>query len=73
MNRLQSIAEAFDDDSSGFVTIAEVNQFTSSRPKDWRYVTPSFSENRTRSRATKSPALAGLLGDRLASRYYAVP
>ena len=34
MNRLQSIAEAFDDDSSGFVTIAEVNQFTSSRPKD---------------------------------------
>ena len=44
MNRLQSIAEAFDDDSSGFVTIAEVNQFTSSRPKDWRYVTLSSPE-----------------------------
>lgn len=38
MNRLQSIAEAFDDDASGFVTIGEVNQFTSSRPKEWRHV-----------------------------------
>ncbi|KAI0331154.1 hypothetical protein GY45DRAFT_1276344 [Cubamyces sp. BRFM 1775] len=36
INRLQAIAEAFDDDASGFITIAEVNQFTSSRPKDWR-------------------------------------
>ncbi|KAH9913469.1 uncharacterized protein BXZ73DRAFT_106942 [Epithele typhae] len=35
MNRLQAIAEAFDDDASGFVTIAEVNTFTSSRPKEW--------------------------------------
>ncbi|KAH9894903.1 hypothetical protein C8Q73DRAFT_644952 [Cubamyces lactineus] len=35
INRLQAIAEAFDDDASGFITIAEVNQFTSSRPKDW--------------------------------------
>ena len=26
-----SIAEAFDDDASGFITIAEVNNFTSSR------------------------------------------
>ena len=36
INRLQAIAEAFDDDASGFITIAEVNHFTSSRPKDWR-------------------------------------
>ncbi|KAI0373412.1 hypothetical protein BV20DRAFT_937448 [Pilatotrama ljubarskyi] len=35
INRLQAIAEAFDDDASGFITITEVNQFTSSRPKDW--------------------------------------
>ncbi|KAI0656679.1 hypothetical protein C8Q70DRAFT_329793 [Cubamyces menziesii] len=30
-----SIAEAFDDDASGFITIAEVNHFTSSRPAGW--------------------------------------
>lgn len=33
--RLQSISEAFDDDASGFVTVAEANQFTTSRPLDW--------------------------------------
>ncbi len=32
LRRLQAIAEAFDDDASGFITIAEVNQFTASRP-----------------------------------------
>ncbi|KAI8975856.1 hypothetical protein BD414DRAFT_423775 [Trametes punicea] len=35
VNRLQAIAEAFDDDASGFITVAEVNRFTASRPKDW--------------------------------------
>ncbi|OJT10257.1 hypothetical protein TRAPUB_13211 [Trametes pubescens] len=35
INRLQSIAEAFDDDASGFITVAEVNQFTTARPKGW--------------------------------------
>ncbi|KAI9068344.1 hypothetical protein FKP32DRAFT_1587743 [Trametes sanguinea] len=35
VKRLYAIAEAFDDDASGFVTIAEVNQFTTSRPKEW--------------------------------------
>jgi hypothetical protein len=30
------ILEAFDDDASGFITVSEVNQFTSSRPADWR-------------------------------------
>ena len=42
LSRMQAIAEAFDDDGSGFVTVAEVNQFTASRthPKDleWRWV-----------------------------------
>ena len=33
---VQPILEAFDDDASGFITIAEVNRFTSSRPADWR-------------------------------------
>ncbi|KAF8208355.1 hypothetical protein K438DRAFT_1813864 [Mycena galopus ATCC 62051] len=33
--RLQPISEAFDDDASGFVTVAEVNAFTTARPLDW--------------------------------------
>jgi len=35
---LQPISEAFDDDASGFITITEVNRFTSSRPANWRFV-----------------------------------
>jgi hypothetical protein len=35
VNWLQPILEAFDDDASGFITVAEVNRFTSSRPADW--------------------------------------
>ncbi|KAJ6561494.1 hypothetical protein DFH09DRAFT_1160085 [Mycena vulgaris] len=35
VSRLQSISEAFDDDASGFVTVAEANTFTTSRPLDW--------------------------------------
>ncbi|KAJ7228211.1 hypothetical protein GGX14DRAFT_346568 [Mycena pura] len=38
VSRLQSISEAFDDDASGFVTVAEANTFTSSRPLDWSLV-----------------------------------
>ena len=34
---LQPILEAVDDDASGFIRISEVNAFTTSRPKDWRY------------------------------------
>lgn len=37
ITRLQPIIEAFDDDASGFITVAEVNRFTTSRPRDWRY------------------------------------
>ncbi|KAJ7597218.1 hypothetical protein C8J56DRAFT_1021519 [Mycena floridula] len=33
--RVQPISEAFDDDASGFVTIQECNEFTTSRPLDW--------------------------------------
>jgi hypothetical protein len=43
--RLQPISEAFDDDASGFVTVAEVNTFTTSRPLDWRYVCASYRLN----------------------------
>ncbi|RPD55866.1 hypothetical protein L227DRAFT_579346 [Lentinus tigrinus ALCF2SS1-6] len=35
ITRLQPIAEAFDDDASGFITVAEVNAFTQARPDDW--------------------------------------
>ncbi|KAJ7481633.1 hypothetical protein FB451DRAFT_1236685 [Mycena latifolia] len=33
--RLQAISEAFDDDASGFITVAEVNTFTTMRPLGW--------------------------------------
>ncbi|KAF8486675.1 hypothetical protein JB92DRAFT_3101334 [Gautieria morchelliformis] len=35
MIKLQPISEAFDDDASGFITVAEVNTFTTSRPLGW--------------------------------------
>lgn len=36
VNYVRSILEAFDDDASGFVTVGEANNFTRSRPLDWR-------------------------------------
>ena len=36
IGRARIILEAFDDDASGFVTVNEVNNFTQSRPRDWR-------------------------------------
>lgn len=35
---LQPIVESFDEDGSGYVTIAEINSFTQSRPEElgWR-------------------------------------
>ena len=33
---VQPLMEAFDDDASGFITVAEANRLTSSRPVDWR-------------------------------------
>ena len=40
VSNLQSIMEAFDDDGSGYVTVAEVNRFIDLLPPDikWRYV-----------------------------------
>ena len=40
--RLQPLVEAFDDDSSTFVTIAEANVFTDACPREWRYVLDRF-------------------------------
>jgi hypothetical protein len=33
--RIQPLLEAFDDDATGWISVKEVNYFTSSRPKDW--------------------------------------
>ena len=38
LHYLSTIHEAIDDDASGFITVEELNQFTSSRPLDWRLV-----------------------------------
>ncbi|KAI1785580.1 hypothetical protein LXA43DRAFT_1037408 [Ganoderma leucocontextum] len=35
VTRVQPIIEAFDDDASGFITVAEVNTFTTARPENW--------------------------------------
>lgn len=36
ISRIQLLLEAFDDDASSLVSVAEVNAFTTARPKDWR-------------------------------------
>jgi len=38
VNYVRNILEAFDDDASGFITVKEANNFTRSRPLDWRWV-----------------------------------
>ncbi|KAI1785577.1 hypothetical protein LXA43DRAFT_899476 [Ganoderma leucocontextum] len=35
ITRVQPIIEAFDDDASGFISVAEVNTFTTARPETW--------------------------------------
>jgi hypothetical protein len=37
-NYVRGIIEALDDDASGFITVKEANNFTHSRPLDWRWV-----------------------------------
>ena len=37
-HEMQSLVEAIDDDGSSFVTITEINKFTSRRPVEWRWV-----------------------------------
>jgi len=36
--RVRKFVEAFDGDASGFITVKEANNFTRSRPPDWRWV-----------------------------------
>ena len=36
VNYTRNILEDFDDDASGFITVKEANDFTRSRPLDWR-------------------------------------
>ena len=36
VNKIQPLMEALDDDGSSFVTVDEVNEFTSGRPEKWR-------------------------------------
>lgn len=35
LHYLRPILEAIDDDSSGFVSVEEINDFTNARPRDW--------------------------------------
>jgi hypothetical protein len=42
-HRAQPLIEALDDDGSSFITVNEVNAFTTSRPKGWRCVTLRIS------------------------------
>ncbi len=47
--RIQPLLEAFDDDASKFVSVAEVNAFTTARPQGWRSVFTRTSLTLTRS------------------------
>jgi hypothetical protein len=37
VQRVQPLIEALDDDVSSFVTVSEINAFTSAAPEGWRY------------------------------------
>jgi hypothetical protein len=57
---IQPILEAIDDDASGFINITEVNEFTSSRPVEWRSVSHHFRP--IRSDESQFAALDSFLG-----------
>lgn len=38
IRRMQPLLEAIDDDASSFITVSEINAFTSARPAYWRFV-----------------------------------
>ena len=57
---VRPILEAFDDDASGFISIAEVNAFTSSRPVEWRLVSHYFES--ISSYGFQLASLVGFLG-----------
>jgi hypothetical protein len=42
VNYFRNLLEAFDDDAGGFITVKEANDFTRSRPLDWRWVTENL-------------------------------
>ena len=44
--RMQRVVEAIDVDCTGFVTVALINKFTSTRPKSWRFVVVGASTTR---------------------------
>jgi hypothetical protein len=66
IRQIQPLIEAIDDDGSSFVTVNEVNDFTSHRPTGWRWVPrltiDSFCPTLT---YTQSPSLDRILDDRL--------
>lgn len=37
IRRMQPLLEAIDDDASSFITVSEMNAFTSARPPTWRF------------------------------------
>lgn len=63
VNYVRSILEAFDDDASGFVTVKEANNFTRSRPLDWRLVFGNLHMFRF-SHMNQPSALVSILGHR---------
>ena len=67
VNYVRNILEAFDEDASGFITVKEVNDFTRSRPLDWRWVLEVILSGATRSHGPQSPALVSILGHRFAT------
>ena len=64
IGRARSVVEAFDEDTSGFVTINEVNHFTQSRPTNWRCDLSPQRTKYTRSSMTQPPPLDRVLGNR---------
>jgi hypothetical protein len=55
VSRAWRILEAFDNDLSGFVTVKEVNEFTRSKPSNWRCVVSPWMERFIRSPVCSLP------------------
>ena len=64
VRQIQPLIEAIDDDGSSFVTVNEINEFTSCRPKGWRQV-PRRTRYSFCLTYIQSPSLDCILGDRL--------
>ena len=59
---VQPLIEAIDDDASSFVTVSELNNFTSSRPEGWRQVLKMAIHSSSLT-YNQSSALDRILGD----------